>query len=150
MIEGLEGHAAGESAVPDDGDGPPARAGALGGERHPQRGPDGGAGVPHPEGVVFALTALGERTDAAPFAHRVHAVTTSAEDFVRIALMADVPNQPIVRRVVEIMQRNGELEGAESGGKMSGRLGHALHQEPAQLVGQRRELGLGELAQVGR
>jgi hypothetical protein len=54
--------------------------------------------------------------------------------------MAD---EPVFRRVVEIMQRHGEFQGAEAGREMPCRLGNALHEIFPQLAGKGLELRLG-------
>jgi hypothetical protein len=48
------------------------------------------------ERVVFALRALGEAGQAAALAQRADAVAPSGQNLVRIGLVADVPDQPVV------------------------------------------------------
>ena len=54
------------------------------------------------ERVVFALGALGEAGQAAALAQGADAVAPAGQDLVRIGLVADVPDQPVVRRVEEL------------------------------------------------
>jgi hypothetical protein len=51
------------------------------------------------ERVVFALAALGEAGQAAALAQRADAVAPAGQDLVRIGLVADVPDQPVARRI---------------------------------------------------
>jgi len=64
--------------------------------------------------------------------------------------MADIPHQPILGRVVQVMKRHGEFQGAQAGGKMPGRLGDTLNQILPQFAGQGCELRLRQLAEIRR
>ena len=90
------------------------------------------------ERVVFALGALGEARQAAALAQRADAVAPAGQDLVRIGLVADVPDQPVARRVEHVMQRHGQLDHAETGAQMAAghrdrvdRLGCATRRRPA-------------------
>ena len=74
-----------------------------------------------PERVVFALSPLGEPRQAAAPAQGSDAVAAPGEDLVRIGLVADVPDQPVARRVEDVMDGGGELDDAEPGAKMAAR-----------------------------
>ena len=78
--------------VADNGDTAAVAAQEFVCRRHAQRRADGGRGMTHAESVVFGFAALGETRQAAVAAHDVHLVFATGEDFVRIALMTDVPN----------------------------------------------------------
>ena len=67
------------------------------------------------EGIVLAFRALGEAGEAATGAQRADAVAAAGQDLVRIALVADVPDQAVGRRVVEVVQGDGQLDDAEAG-----------------------------------
>src|SRR5580692_6089382 len=71
------------------------------------------------ERIVFAFGALGEAGKAAALAQCADAITAAGENLVRVGLMADVPNQPVGRRIENIMQRDGELDHAEAGAEMA-------------------------------
>jgi hypothetical protein len=62
------------------------------------------------ERIVFALRPLGETGQAAALAQRADAVAAAGEDFVRISLVPDVLDQPITRRIEDIMQRHRQLD----------------------------------------
>ena len=70
------------------------------------------------ERVVFALGALGEAGQAAALAQRADAVAPAGQDLVRIGLVADVPDQPVVRRVEHVVQRHRQFDHAEAGAEM--------------------------------
>ena len=143
-------HAAGEAAVADDGDDLALVAFALRGERHAERGGDRGRGMTHAESVVRAFFAFRERREAILFLDRGDLVAAAGQDLVRIALMADVPDQAIVRRVIQIMQRDGQFDHAEPGAEMSADAGHRFDQVFAQLARDIGQFAFVELAQVGR
>ena len=55
------------------------------------------------EGVVFALAAARKTGDAAPLPELRHPLTAAGQDFMSVALMADVPNQAIPRRIEHVV-----------------------------------------------
>ena len=56
-----------------------------------------------PERVVLALVALRKRRDTAFLAHRMDPIASARKNLVRIGLVAYVPDDPILGRVVQIM-----------------------------------------------
>ena len=135
VVQGLERHAAGEPAVADDRDHLAGARGAPGRDRHARRRADGGARVADPEGVVGALVALRERRDAFPLAHRVHPVAPARQDLVGIALVSHVPDDPVVRGVVQVVEGDGELDRPEPGREMAAGPRDAVDEVPAELPG---------------
>ena len=101
------------------------------------------------ERVVFALAALGEAAQAAALAQRADAVAPPGQDLVRIALVADVPDQPVARRVEDIMDRGGQLDHAEPRAEMPAGGADRGDRLGAQLVGELAQLLGLQLAQVG-
>ena len=121
-----------------------------GGDGHAERGRDRGRRMGGAEGVVLALVAAREAGDAAELAQRAHALAPAGQDLVRIGLVADVPDDPVARRVEHVVQRDRQLDRAEVGRQVAAGLGDALQHELAQLRGQQLEFGAREPAQVGR
>jgi len=101
------------------------------------------------EGVVLALCALGEARQPAARAQRADAVATPRQDLVRIALVADVPYQPVARRVEDRMDRHGQLDHAEAGAEMAAGDRDGRDRLGAQVVGDGAQLGRAQAAQVG-
>src|SRR6266481_6748329 len=87
------------------------------------------------ERVIFALGTFGEAREAAALADRADTVAAPGQDFVRIALVADVPNQSVAGRIEDMMQRNRQLDHAEAGAKMPAGLGYRVDEIMSQLVG---------------
>ncbi|OIQ73358.1 hypothetical protein GALL_450060 [mine drainage metagenome] len=92
VVQRLEGHAAGQRAIADDGHHPARLALALRGKRHAQRGGNGGGRVRRAEGVVRRLFPARKTRNAALLPQAAHGLAPAGEDLVRIGLMADVPH----------------------------------------------------------
>ena len=92
------------------------------------------------EGVVLALGAPGKARQASHLPQRSHALAPARQDLVRIGLMADVPDQPVMRRVEHVMQCDGEFHGAEVGTQVAAGPGHAVKHVGTQFVGNSRQL----------
>ena len=102
------------------------------------------------EAVVFAFRALGEARQAAALTQRPDAVAPAGQDLVRIGLMADVPDQPVVRRVEHVVQRDGQLDDAEAGAEMPAGYRHRADRLAAQFVGNLAQVDFVDAAQIGR
>ena len=64
--------------------------------------------------------------------------------------MADIPDQTVMRRVENVMDRHGELDDAEARTEMPAGHGDGIDCLVAQLVGELSQFGFLQLAQVGR
>src|ERR1700759_3401803 len=100
------------------------------------------------ERVVFAFRAAGEAGKTAALADRADAIAAAGEYLVRIGLVADVPDDAVVRRVEDVVQSGGELDHAETGAKMAAADGHRIDQLVAQLVSELAQLRFVELLQI--
>ena len=78
--------------------------------RDAQRRRDRGRGVAGVEDVVLALLALEEARDAAVRAQRVEAIAPAGEHLVGVALVPDVPDELVARRVEDVVQGEGQLD----------------------------------------
>ena len=112
VVERLEGLPGGDRAVADHRDHAPRDALLLRADRHAERGADRGARVADAEGVVGAFAARREGREAVLLLDRREPVTPAREHLVRIGLMADIPHQAVLGRVVDIVQRHRQLDGA--------------------------------------
>ena len=102
------------------------------------------------ERIVFALGAFGEAGQPAALAQRADAVAPAGQNLVRIGLMADVPDQPVVRRVEDVMQRNRKLDDAQARAEMPARDRDGIDRLLTQFVGDLAQLARFEAAQVTR
>ena len=98
--------------------------------------------------VVFALAAFGKSRQASASAQGADAVTASGEDLMRIALMADIPDQPVVRRVENIMDSGSQLDNAKSSAQMAAGDGNCRNGFGTQLVGKLAKLRRCKIAKV--
>ena len=71
-------------------------------------------------------------------------VAAAGEDLVRVGLVADVPEDLVARRVEQRVQRDRDLAGAEVGAEVAADLADRVDQQLADLLGDLRELVLGE------
>ena len=152
IVHRLIGHAGAHRAVADHGD-HIARVLLLlevARHRHAEAGGDRGAGMRRAERVVFALGAAGEAGEAAGLAQRADPVAPAGEDFMRIGLVADIPDQPVARRVEHRMDGDGQLDHAERGAQMPAGDRDGIDGLRAQLFGQLLQLLVGEILQIGR
>jgi len=67
-----------------------------------------------------------------------------------IALMTDIPDQAIIRRVEYVMQRHGQFDNAQPRTQMPARLGHRANGRCTQLIGQLPQLRWLQMAQIRR
>jgi hypothetical protein len=102
------------------------------------------------ERIVFALRPLGEAGKPPALAKRADAVAAAGEDLVRIGLVADVPDEPVARRIEHIMERHGQFDHAQAGAKMAARHGHRGNRLLPQFVGNLTQLILRQPPQIGR
>ena len=63
--------------------------------------------------------------------------------------MPDIPDQPVARRIEQVVERNGQFDDAETGPEVSAGDGNGVDRLGPQLVGHLPELLLVEAAQVG-
>jgi hypothetical protein len=78
------------------------------------------------------------------------AISAAGEDFMRISLMPDVPDQAVPRSVEDVVERHGEFHHAEAGTEMPARNGYGIDGLSAKFLGNLREKVLLEPAQILR
>ena len=91
------------------------------------------------ERVVFGFFALRERRDAVLLLDRMDAVAAAGQDLVRIALVADIPDQAVAGRVVQVVQGDGELDDAEPCAEVAAAAADGFDQVGPQFLGDGRE-----------
>src|SRR5262249_6882547 len=82
-------------------------AGGVARARHPEARRDRGRGMAGTEGVVLALGPFAEAGEPASLTQRADAVAPAGQDLVGIGLVADVPDQLVVRRIEHVVERDG-------------------------------------------
>ena len=98
--------------------------------------------------IKFAFIALWKTRHAIQLAQGMHLVAATGENFVRIGLMTHVPHQSVVRGVENVMQGNGQLDGAKVGAEVSAGFSDTFQHKRAQLVCQGAQLRWRQTSQI--
>src|SRR5437016_8981509 len=85
--------------------------------------------------VILAFRALREAGQPATRADRSDAVSAAGKDFVRVGLMADVPNQFVIWGIEDVMQSDCQLYHTKAGAQMTAGDGDRIDGLGAQFVG---------------
>ena len=150
LIHRLEGDAAGERAVAEDGDHVSrALAGEPGCLHEPEPVADGSGSVTGPDDVVLGFRAAREAAQAAVLTDRIEAVAPAGEQLVGIALVTHIPDDLVARAVEHAVQRHRELDRAQAGRQVAAHLAHAREDGLPDFPGKKRQFGLCELLEVG-
>ena len=151
LVQRLEGHAAAEGSVADDGHDMLGASLQVPGHGHAQRGGDGCRCMSHAKAVKGAFRTVGEAGHAAVAAQRAESAVSSGEDLPWVALMPDIPDDAVPRRIEAGEERYGQLDDSQGRCKMppvaqrnaddgiAQFLGESmlfLHLEPADAAGQ--------------
>ena len=102
-----------------------------------------------PNGSYSLSARLVKPDSPPPWRKRADAVAPAGQDLVRIGLMADVPDQPVARRVEDVVQRDGQLDDAKAGAEMPAGHRDGVDGLGAQFVGDLLELVFVKPAQIG-
>src|SRR5262245_23292891 len=103
-----------------------------------------------PERVVLTLGTLRESRQSTTLAQRSNTVAATSQDFVRITLVSDVPDQPVCRSVKHGMQGDSELDYSEARAKMAAGFGDGIDGLKTQLICKLLELVDRQVLQVRR
>ena len=63
--------------------------------------------------VVFAFDSPRKAADATVLAQGAHTVSAARQNFMRVALVTDIPNDPIIRRIKHRVHRDSEFNRAQ-------------------------------------
>ncbi len=148
VVHGLVGHAGAHGTVADHGDHVALDAVQLGRDGHAEASRDRGRAVCGTERVVVAFRATGEAGDPAGLAQGADARAAAGQDLVRVGLVADVPDQPVVRRVEDMVQGHGELDHTKTSAEMPAGHGDRIDRLLPQLGRQLHQAATAKAAQV--
>src|SRR5262245_19339842 len=98
--------------------------------------------------VVFAFRAFGEPGQSAALAERTDAIAPAGKNLVRVGLVADIPDQPVARRIEKVVQRDRQFDDPETGPKMTARHRNRADRLGPQLVCDLSKLLFVEAAEV--
>ena len=102
------------------------------------------------ERVVGALRPLREAAEAALLAQRGKLFLAAGYDLVRVGLMADIPDQPVLRCVEDAVQRERQFHGAQRRSQVPAGDRDRGDDQVTDFPGQFLKLRNGKSAQVGR
>ncbi len=141
VVQPFHRHAVDDGRVPDQRDHLPVAltvqrvaAGDADGRR------DAGPRVPDAEQVVVALARLGKAGHAVALAQLVQQRQASGEQLVRVALVPDVEQQPVVAEVEDVVQRERQLDDAQVRGQVAARAGDLVADRVADFLSELFEL----------
>src|SRR5262245_17635882 len=86
------------------------------------------------ESVVFALGTLGKPGQAAAGPQRANAITPAGQNFVRIGLVTNVPNQLVIGCVRNVVKGNREFDNAEKRAEMNACNSDSIDRSLAQFI----------------
>ena len=151
IVETLKGQTAAHGTIADDGHHMTVVVpGLAGSHRHTEGGRDGVGGMTAGESVVLALQWGGKRADAVQMTVGAERVATSCKYLVTISLMTHIPHYAVVGGIEDIVQGNGNLNDAQTRGKVTGIDRHLVDNVLAQLAANLCQLVYIQLAQVRR
>ena len=102
------------------------------------------------EGVVHGFVALQKSGKAVFLAQGIHALAPAGQNLVRVGLVADIPDQSILRGVEHIVQGDCQFDHAQPGGQMPAGLRNGVHQTVPQLGRQCRQFRRRQGTQAAR
>ncbi len=94
--------------------------------------------------VESGLAPLGKARQPALLAQGLDTVAATGQDLVRIGLVADIPDQPVIRGLENVMQGNRQLHNAKPGTEMATGLRHGINGRRPQFGGKTLQFALGE------
>ena len=89
--------------------------------------------------IVLAFGAEEKAVQPLVLPHGVNAIEPAGKHLVDVALVADVEDEPVVRRIENAMKRNGQLDHAEIGPEMAAGLRKDFDQLIAHFLRELRE-----------
>ena len=148
VVHRLKRHAGGNRPVANHAHRAPLFILFRGGDSHPDASGNGGGGVTDAQHVVLAFTAPREGVQAAFLANGADFVAAAGQNFMRVGLVTDVPDQAIEGRVIDVVQRHGQFHRAEARGKVTAGAADAVQQVAPQLITQLRQALFWQQAQL--
>ena len=150
IIHGLKRHACAHSPVANDGDDVIVIVHEIACYGHAKTGGNRCRTMRCAERVVDAFRPLGEARKPAPFAQGANAVAASGQNFVRIGLMPDIPDNPVFRRVENMVQGHGQLHYPKPRAQMPAGFRHSRNGFVAQFVGKLAQIFARQFTQIRR
>ena len=119
VIDRLKGHSACESTVADHCDALEGFATVVPGQGNTERRGDGRAGMAGTEGIEAAFGTFQITGNTTLLAERIELLVTASDQFVRIGLMAHIPDHLVVVEIKGLIKGQGELNNPQPRSEMS-------------------------------
>ena len=105
--------------------------------------------MPDAEGVKFTLGSGWKGRESVRLLDRSQPVAAAGQHLVRIGLVPDIPDQPVLWSLEHIVQCNRQLDRAQACGKVASLAADCLDQVATQLFGDLRQVATRQRTQVG-
>ena len=92
--------------------------------------------MPSAEAIVLALASLLKAAKSSALSKSVNLLISARKHLVNVALVTDVENDMVVRRIENSVERHRKLYDSEIGSKMSAGFGNTVHQKGPDLLTQ--------------
>ena len=148
IVHALESHAGTHRAVADHRYDVSLLAGEITPHRHAKTGRNRGRGMTGTERVELGFASFCEAGKPVLLAKRLDLFPAAGKDLVRIGLMADIPDQPVMRGLEHVMKRHGKLDDPEPGTEMAARFRYGANRRVAEFGGETLQLAFGKAAQI--
>ncbi len=150
VVHGLVRHAGTHRPVADDADDVAPRALEPRRRRHAEPGRDRGRAVRRAERVVDALRPPREAREPPGLPERPDAPPPAGQDLVRVGLVPDIPDQPVIGRLEHAVQRHRQLHHPQPRPEMPPRHRDRIDHLRTKLVRQLAKLIRRKRPQIGR
>jgi hypothetical protein len=149
LIDRLHRHAAREARIADERRDVVRLALAVARDGHAERGRQRRGGVPRAERVVLRLVAAQKAAQAVVLLDGRERVAPPRQNFMRVGLVADVPDEAVGWRLESVMEGDGEFDRAQARARVPADARHRLDDVLADFGSHLRQLFEIQPPQVG-
>jgi hypothetical protein len=149
IVQRLIGHASGDGPVTNNRNRVARGLAHVAANGEPQRGRDRGRGMRSAERVKHRLGAFGETGNPAFLPQGGHLPATARQDFVRVALMAHIPDQLVERGAKDGMNGHGQFHHTKRRPQMPACAADDLNCLGPQFGRQIGQFQITQIAQIG-
>ena len=97
------------------------------------------------EGVEVTLRSLWKTRQTVLHSHSRHALASTGQHLVRIALVADIPHYAVIGRVENMVKCNGEFDNTQACAKVAAGGRDGVQQKLSQFIGKSDEFVRGKI-----
>ena len=150
IVQAFEGHASADRCITDDGHHLSLVTFQIVCHGHTQGSRNAVRGMTRRERIVLALLRCGESAQATQLAQGCERVASACQYLMGIGLMTHIPHQPVLGRVVHIVQGHDDLDGSQARSKVSGVDAHLFDDELSKRLADIRQLLDGQFPEISR